>query len=522
MRQRVPTLVLSLALALGLAWLCGSAAAARHAGSPKPKRGGTFTLVHTGDTPGFDPILLNGSITGDGNLTYPVFDMLLLQNPVTGAIEPKIATSLTSKDGTNYTLKLRPGVKFTDGTPYNAAAVMFNWTRAQQPNNTSSSLTYANAIASMKVVNATTFSFTLKAKDPQFPIAVATTALGMIGSPKAIQDEGANFATHPVGAGPFILTNWTRGSSASYDRNPNYWDKPRPYFDHLQILVSAVGSTRTNDYLAKTVEAASLLIPSQIRQARIAVPGTVVFLRDGNIGSPIMMFNEKKPPFTSMLARQAIAYAMNVPGYAASAQIGAAPKYMIRKPSPFYDPKAPISPTYDPAKAQQLLDQYAAQNGGPLTFKLTTTTLQPAIADYFVSQLSSFKNLKVTADLIDITQLAKKYVSGDWNFGLSLIGRVPAPGYAFYNPLLSTSPANLSGYSDPTMDAALKAGVLAAPGSPTQIKAYQTVQATINKDIPLVWLPLSGGGDVVSSNIGGRILTNRNGVSWLFERMWFK
>jgi peptide/nickel transport system substrate-binding protein len=494
---------------------------AASAAAPKPKRGGIFTMVHTGDTNGFDPIIGTANIIGDGVFLYPVFDMLLLENPVTGAIEPKIATSLASKDGVHWTLKLHPGVKFTDGTPYDANAVKFNWTRALTPTNTSQDITFAQQITDMTATNATTLNFTLKAKDPQFSNAVATTSLGLIGSPTAIQKESSSFSTNPVGAGPFMLKSWTRGTGATFTRNPNYWVKGEPYFDGLQIMVSAVASTRTNDYLSHSVDAASLLIPGAQKQALIAVPGTRIFLRDGDIGSTTLMFNEKKPPFDSLLARQAAAAAFNMKGYNQAAQFGGQPKYMFRKPSPFFDPKIPITQTYNPAKAQQLLNQYAAQTGGPLTFKLTTTTINPLITDYFISQLGQFTNLKVTPDVIDITQLGKKLVGGDFNLTLSLLGRVPTPGYAFYNSLFTGAATNFWGYSNPTMDKALEAGILAAPGSPAQIAAYKTVQQTINSSLPLLWLPLSGAGDAVSPKVGGAA-GHRYPNSWLFEQMWFK
>ena len=116
-----------------------------------------------------------------------------------------------------WTLTLRPGVKFSDGTPYDAAAVEFNWARDKA--STSALAGAAGLIKSMKVVSPTTLQVTLVAPDSSFNRTVAQQLL-FIASPAAIKKEGASFGTHPVGAGPFILNSWVRNSQKSFARQP--------------------------------------------------------------------------------------------------------------------------------------------------------------------------------------------------------------------------------------------------------------------------------------------------------------
>src|SRR5436190_9296026 len=186
--------------------------------------GGTITYLKVADVAGYDPILFANSGNSDGGVAFMLFDMLAYSDPKDGQVKPQTAESLTSTDAVTWTLKLRPNIKFTDGTDYDAAAVKFNWERLQNPANSATRAAQANLIQSMDVVDARTLKITLKAKNAVFPQAVAL--IPFIGSPTAINAKGANFRSDPVGAGPFTLKSWTRDSQAVFQRNPKYWNAP--------------------------------------------------------------------------------------------------------------------------------------------------------------------------------------------------------------------------------------------------------------------------------------------------------
>ena len=130
-----------------------------------------------------------------------------------------------------WTLKLRPNIKFTDGTPFDAAAVKFNWQRLQDPNQRALLAAKANQMQSMDVIDTTTLRITLKEKNAQFPNSVVL--MSFIGSPTAIQQRGNQFAGNPVGAGSFQFKSWVRNSALTLVRNPNYWNAPLPYLDQI-------------------------------------------------------------------------------------------------------------------------------------------------------------------------------------------------------------------------------------------------------------------------------------------------
>ncbi|OLT02045.1 hypothetical protein BJF90_04470 [Pseudonocardia sp. CNS-004] len=187
----------------------------------EPKRGGTLVMAMDRAIVGFDPTVRN---TNPAALA--VYDSLLKLNHE-GKPEPYMAKSMTSPDrGLTWVLELREGVEFSDGTPLDADAVIVNVQRhidaAASPGHR-----FAEPIASMTAVDPLTVKFTLKEPFGPFPVAFASGfaygGLGIIVSPAALQQYGDDVAQHPVGAGPFVLTDWARDSHMNLRRNENYW-----------------------------------------------------------------------------------------------------------------------------------------------------------------------------------------------------------------------------------------------------------------------------------------------------------
>src|SRR5262249_49495672 len=135
--------------------------------------GGTITFLKGSDPLGYDPINLNAATGADAPTSYAVYGALVYSDPADGQVKPQMADSLTSTDAVVWNLKLRPNVKFTDGTVYDANAVKFNWARLQDPNNHAQRASQANTIASMDVVDPLNLKITLKAKNAIFPQTVA-------------------------------------------------------------------------------------------------------------------------------------------------------------------------------------------------------------------------------------------------------------------------------------------------------------------------------------------------------------
>jgi peptide/nickel transport system substrate-binding protein len=355
--------------------------------------GGTLTYLKVSDHASFDPVTVTNSGNSDGAPMFLVFDALMYSDPATGTVKPQTAESFTSTDGQTWTLKLRPNIKFTDGTAYDASAVKFNWERLADPAKAARRAAIAQEIQKMDVLDGQTLRLTLKAKNAVFPQGVAL--IPFIASPKALTEKGDKFAADPVGAGPFTLKSWTRDSQGVYVRNPGYWNAPLPYLDQIVMKPVQDETSRVNTFKSGQ---ANFLYTNQSSSA-------LELEKSGGVPTPLIInggtniyFNTTRAPFNDIRARQAVAYAIDRDelGKLLDGNVVPPQHSVFKKDSPFYD-KGILQLGYDPAKAQQLLDQLAGE-GKTLEFTLqhfNTGSYIPS-SQYIKAKLDQLKNVKVT------------------------------------------------------------------------------------------------------------------------------
>jgi peptide/nickel transport system substrate-binding protein len=171
-----------------------------------------------------------------------IFDTLVSPDPRTMKIEPSLAIGWkTSKDGLTWTFNLRRGVRFHDGTPFDADAVVFTFFRQMDPANPNRRgdfplfaeiFTYLKAV---RKVSQYQVQFTLS--EPFFPFLASLTAdCAAIVSPAAVKKTGAAFASLPVGTGPFKLSSWQKGKRLVLKANTEYW-RGRPAIDEYIVTI---------------------------------------------------------------------------------------------------------------------------------------------------------------------------------------------------------------------------------------------------------------------------------------------
>jgi peptide/nickel transport system substrate-binding protein len=222
-------------LALGLAGAfflaaCAGASGGTTSVTGSPKAGGTLRVALESELRTLDP--LKSSQRVERQVYYNMYDSLLTID-ASLKIKPGLATSWQYTDPTTLQFKLRQGVKFHDGTDFNADAVKFNIDRilasASSPRRSEIS-----SVASVEVKDPSTVIFHLKRADAALLSQLVDRA-GMILSPTAIQKDGADLGLNPIGAGsgPFEFVEWKRDDHLTLKKNPNYWVPGRPYLDEL-------------------------------------------------------------------------------------------------------------------------------------------------------------------------------------------------------------------------------------------------------------------------------------------------
>jgi peptide/nickel transport system substrate-binding protein len=378
-----------------------------------------------------------------------VMDLLVYSDG--GTVKGQTVESLTSTDALVWTLKLHPNIKMSDGTPYDAAAVKFNLDRLADPNNHGVRAGLAQTIAKDEVVDPVTLRLTLKAKNAVFPGLLAL--IPFVGSPKAIQEEGDKFVYAPVGAGPFILKSYQRDNQAIFERNPNYWNAPLPYLDRIIMKPIADETQRINTFCtggAQISYVGSVLNADALDKRKCGTMNAMIL----NGGTNLMM-NTRIKPFNDIRLRQAVSMAFDMDDYSKVVTAGLIPptRSIFRKDSPFYDPNI-LQNAYDPVKAQQLFDAVAKDNGGTISWTMTTFPVDSykTPAEYFQAKLNAYKNVHV--DLSVESGSVHQTNANSSNFTMSVYGNIfddPEPTWTGIYTCSGTP--NYTGYCDPKFDA---------------------------------------------------------------------
>jgi peptide/nickel transport system substrate-binding protein len=455
-------------------------------GEGEPVAGGEATYLFQSELgTNFDPtklISVSASIA-TGNVGYLLYGMLVATDPSTLEVEPHMLESLEgSADGTVWTLRLRPGLTFSDGTPFDAEAIKLNWARHADPANASGARGVVAGMQAIEVIDPVTLEVTLSEPNQQFPRTLAQYSITFIAAPSAI--EAGTVAEHPIGAGPFLLEEWARDDHMTFVKNPTYWDAPRPYLDTLTIRPIIDPTQRINSMLSGQGDVA-FAYAGQIQPA--VDEGLDVHPISMNGGTAVL-FNFGTPLGSDVRFRRAVRLAVDNAQVAEVVDRGAGADdatTFFTADSPFYDAEF-ATPAPDLAAAQALIDEMVAENGGPIEFAISTGPPQQPIADLLQAQLSQLDGVNVTVEVlavgpyIEAVVVQKNFTVAMWNtFNLD-----PEPrSHDFF---LTGSPRNYTnGYSNPAVDEALKAGRTAT--DPEDRKAaYETLQRLLLEDVPVL------------------------------------
>ena len=310
----------------------------------------------------------------DFRILMNVYDGLVRYKDGTLEVEPALAESWTiSDDGTEYTFKLREGVKFHDGSDFNADVVKFNFDRMlkeDHPFHDTGPFPLAfffSAIEETTVVDPMTVTFKLNAPYAPFLSNLAYPT-GLIVSQAAVEQHGKEFGRNPSGTGPFKFAEWKSNERVVVEKNPDYWDGAA----NLEAVVFRPitdANTRTAEMLAGGIDlmvevppvALSQFQNDQYKVAEQAGPH-VWFL----------ILNAKEGAFADKKLRQAANYAVNKEALVNNVLEGTAAVAAGPTPPAFawaYDDKLQPYP-YDPEKAKALIAE-AGGEGTKLTFYVT-------------------------------------------------------------------------------------------------------------------------------------------------------
>jgi peptide/nickel transport system substrate-binding protein len=493
--------------------LAGGMLAGRLARAETPTRGGTLTIGLTNDAKTYDPIF---SVQfSERYVLYLAFDTLVKYGP-DFTIEPELAESWeTAEDGKRIVFALRSGVKFQDGTPFNAAAVKWNIDRRLDAKlNSPQREVLAPMLASVEIVDPTHVAFNLTAPSPGLFSLLGERA-GFMVSPTAWQQRGQDFGSAPIGTGAFVLKEWTRGSRVLLERNPDYWRPGLPYLDRI-VMQDLGGSiigvqrllTGEIDYLDQLAPAD--VLPIQNRASIVLKPikvGRWYFLQ----------WRLDEPPFDNLKLRQAFAHAIDRDRLNAITMRGQGT--VSNGPTPpglwWYDPDLKSCP-FDPVRAKALLAEAGHPNGFEYALATAQIPVIQQINQLMQEQLGAV-GIRLQLQPVAASEWYPRVVSGAINLTPSRWTQRADPDGLLYILFHSKGFANTTRYKNPRVDALLdKARTIYE--SSARKKLYAEVQQQIVDDLAIV--PLIFGAEYAAMR------SAVNGFEWIpdeiprFRDLW--
>ena len=399
-----------------------------------------------------------------------------------------------SKDGLVYTFKLRQGVKFHDGTDFNAAAAKATLDRAMDPANRLLRANQFNRVAKVEAVAPQTLRITLKEPFGPFINTLAHASAAMI-SPTALAKWGSkDIAFHPVGTGPFEFVEWKQTEAIVGKKYAGYWKQGYPKVD--QVTWKPVIENNTRAAMLQTGEADFAFTLPYEQIATLKKSDKVDVVTAPSIIQRFLTFNTLQKPFDNVKVREAIGYAINKEalskvafnGYAFPAQ-GFVPQgveYAVKmQPIP-----------YNVAKAKELLKEAGYPNGFESTLwsHYNNTTSQKVIQ--FLQQQLQQVGIKVTVEALEPGKRVE--LVDAWpdpktsKLRMHYVGWSSSTGEADWalRPLFSTESwapklANYAFYSNPVFDDAVAKALVTTDGS-ERAALYKTAQEQLAKDLPRI------------------------------------
>jgi len=479
--------------------VAGSAAsgssAGRKASSSRPRRGGRLTIGTTNEINSFNPF--SGNLDSPGILyARAVFDPLTAVAE-DGSIQPYLAESITpNADYTAWTVTVRPGITFHDGTPLDATSLNFYFDSMLATGELKVTMA---VLKSATIVGPRSVQVTMKEPWVAFPAylcgELGTSQIGYVPAPAMIKNP--NGGSHPIGTGPFVFTEWVVNTHFLAKRNPHYWRPGLPYVDEIEFRPIVSTTARAASLLSGTINVMQSSGPQTISEVRSNSGIQIITNEHHVVGEPeqnFVLLNTAVAPLDDLSIRQALAHAIDVPRFVSLMTKGLeVPSTGPFAPGTVYHEKTDY-PTYDLKKAKALVAAYRARKGVPSVSFLTSGGTASLEQVQLIQAMWEEAGIQVSLapSVSDSTQISDTLV-GKYQVQLWQQFGVPDPdlNYIFWTGTLVTPvgqiSTNFARLKDPLVDAALKTG-RTDPHPAARVAAYKAIARQFAIQLPYLWL----------------------------------
>jgi len=294
------------------------------------------------------------------NIGHHINEPLLNYN-VDMELQPHLAISWEQIEPTVWQYKLRQGVKFSNGEPFNAEQVKFSFERVMDPASTSMRKGETRWVSEVEVVDEYTVNFHTNGVVPLFDLYLSKFPIVPRGYVTEVGDE--IFAREPIGTGPFILREWVKDDHITMVRNPDYWG-PQPKIDILTFRTVPDIASRVATLLAGEADVVMDLQPATITE--VEKRPNLTALKRPEMRCLYLKFNTRiESPLEDVRVRQAFNYAINKEAIVQTVLNGYGSVLQGQPESPeYWDFNPNLEPyPYDPEKAKELLAEAGYPDG---------------------------------------------------------------------------------------------------------------------------------------------------------------
>jgi len=401
-------------------------------------------------------------------LTGPVYDNLITFNyrpdvdwrKDLNDLAPQLASKWVQKDPLTFDFTIQEGVKWSDGTPFTAADVVWSYNYWREPKN---AFTRASLIAGadkIEAPDARTVRFTLKAPAFTFLPNLAEQYAGIF--PKHIGETGADFEKleQLVGTGPFKVVSWDRDTRAQLVRNETYWDAGKPYVDKITVLFGMDQSARLAAFVAKEIDVHYVTDEKTYQTVKTQLPDIEGEVNIGNTHVHIYINNGKKP-FDDVRVRKALHLAvdratLNKVVSGGKGQINpplvwGGTVYAIPQEELLKRPGYRADKTQDLADAKRLLSEAGFPSGLKAVVKTSSELVStPPVQQAFVEQMKKI-GVELEDRQTDRASFTKEFNAKEYELSTWIFSS-PDPDQPLSTRLHSKSTSNVSNVEDSRLD----------------------------------------------------------------------
>ena len=446
----------------------------------QPRYGGTVIFGGLTDVKNLDNIRMTS--LGDSNVDFQFYDHLLALGQDM-AIEPGLAEDWEiSSDGKDITFRLRRGVKFHDGTDFNAQAVKFHFDRLLDPDGFGRARTdYERMMNSVEIVDEYAVIFHLKnPARPFFTLLARSPAGGGIVSPAAAEKYGEDFNSNPVGTGPFKFQEWAIDNRLVMVRNEDYWREGLPYLDVVRYILVLDRSVQVAMVRTGDLDVQDNILPAHAPLLEGSPSVRLLAYPSGRFHA--IRVSVDRPPWDNSTLRQALAYAVDRQAIVDVLLSGNGRPAYTPEGDGFWWSAPDLKPyTYDPTRAKELLAEAGYPNGITVDWWASATTDNIKDAEVHQAILEE-SGINLNINTVPSTDKWQMVVTRQIHMNSTSWTPRPDPDGRLRILYHSQGSFNYSGYSDPQVDALIDQAATIYDQLEAK-KLYDQIQEKIVRDV---------------------------------------